>query len=199
MRTKFILLFSLFSIIIFSQEKENKGFFPVEYILKSSSDTIKAEVRNVGKFTNKKYYFATILFKMKMKDGQGNETWVEPGDLKYIKITDENNIGHEYFASSERLPQEEGLIEVIYEGKNINWYKGYHNPLLRAQLDIKGYITDKDKKLLYSGFFNDFKGRMKRLLKDYPDLEEKFKKAKTEEEYVDIFRLYDAKIDKASF
>jgi len=27
-----------------------------------------------------------------MKDEQGNETWIEPNDLKYIKITDENNL-----------------------------------------------------------------------------------------------------------
>jgi len=92
MKAKIILLFSLLSILIFCQEKEIKGFFPAQYILKSSNDTIKAKVRNVGKFTNKKYYFATVLFKMKMKDEQGNETWIEPNDLKYIKITDENNL-----------------------------------------------------------------------------------------------------------
>lgn len=197
MKNTLILFFSLFSLIIFSQEKENKGFFPVEYILKNSNDTIKATIRNVGKFTNKKYYFATILFKMKMKDDKGNETWVEPNDVRYIKITDENNLKHEYFESAERLPKEKGLIEIMYEGRNINWYKDYHNPALRAQLEIKGYIIDKDKNVLYSGFFNDFKGAFRKMLKAYPDLEEKLKAAKTEEDYVEVFRLYDSKIDKS--
>ncbi|MCJ8155305.1 hypothetical protein MKJ01_16185 [Chryseobacterium sp. SSA4.19] len=130
-----------------------KGFFPAEYVLKNSSDTIKAQVRNTGRFTNKKYYFATILFKMKMRDEIGNETWIEPDDVEYIKITDENHIKHEYFSSSERLPREKGLIEIMYEGRNINWYKDYYNPTLLMQLEIKGYIVDKEKNILYSGFF----------------------------------------------
>lgn len=196
MKTKLVLLFSLFSIVIFSQEIKDKGFFPVEYILKGSNDTIKAKIRNVGKFSNKKYYFATIVFKMKMKDDKGNETWIEPNDVKYIKITDENNAKHEYFESVERLPEEKGLIEIMYEGKNIKWYKGYYNPILRAQLEIKGYILDKDKNVLYSGFFNDFKSRMKKVFKDYPELQDQLKAAKTEEEYIQVFRLYDTKIDK---
>ncbi|ASW73076.2 hypothetical protein IQ37_14680 [Chryseobacterium piperi] len=197
MKTRFIILFSLFSIgLYFSQEKEDKRFFPVEYILKNSNDTIKGKIRNTGYFTNKKYYFATIMFKMKMRSGNGEETWVQPNDVKYIKITDENNIKHEYFASTEKLPKDEGLIEIMYEGKHINWYKGYRNPVLGTQLEIRGYITDKDKNLLYSGFFYDFKGKFKKMLKDDLDLEAKLKAAKTDEEYVEVFRLYDAKIDK---
>lgn len=113
---KLIFLLSFFCFnFIFSQEI--KGFFPAEYILKNSNDTIKAQVRNVGRFTNRKYYFATVLFKMKMKDDNGNETWVEPDDVEYIKITDENHIKHEYFSSSERLPREQGLIELCMKGK----------------------------------------------------------------------------------
>ncbi|SHK71992.1 hypothetical protein [Chryseobacterium polytrichastri] len=197
MRTKFILLFSLFSILIFSQDQEAKGYFPAEYVLKSSNDTIKAKVRNVGKFTNKKYYFATILFKMKIRDDQGNESWIEPNDVKYIKITDENNIKHEYFSSAGRLPKEEGLLEIMFEGKNINWYKDYYNPTLRLQLEIKGYIVDKNKNILYWGFFNDIKNKFKKIFKDDPNLMEKLKAAKTDEDYVELLRLYDTKIDNS--
>ena len=193
MKTKFILLFSLLSAFLFSQQKDDKNFFPVEYILKSSQDTIKAKVRNVGKFSNKKYYFATIMFKMKMRDSDGNESWVQPDDIKYIKITDENNLKHEYFASSERLPKEQGLIEVLYEGKNINWYKDYHNPTLAMQLQIKGYITDNNKNILYWGFFDDLKRKFKIIFKDYPDLQLRLKSANTEEDFVRLLRLYDAK------
>lgn len=193
MKTKFIIFFSLFSIALFSQDKEDKGYFPTEYILKNSNDTIKAKVRNVGRFTNKKYYFATILFKMKMRDSNGNESWIEPNDIKYIKITDENNIKHEYFGSVEKLPKEEGLLEIMFEGQNINWYKDYHNPTLRLQLEIKGYIIDKNKNILYRGFFNDSKGGFKKIFKNYPDLEERLKSAKTDEDYIELLRLYDAK------
>lgn len=193
MKTKFIIFFSLFSIALFSQDKEDKGYFPTEYILKNSNDTIKEKVRNVGRFTNKKYYFATILFKMKMRDSKGNESWIEPNDLKYIKITDENNIKHEYFGSAEKLPKEEGLLEIMFEGQNINWYKDYYNPTLRFQLEIKGYIIDKNKNILYRGFFNDSKGGFKKIFKNYPDLEERLKSAKTDEDYIELLRLYDAK------
>ncbi|WP_445432746.1 hypothetical protein [Chryseobacterium indoltheticum] len=193
MKIKFIVLFSLLSAFLFSQQKDDKNFFPVEYILKNSQDTIKAKVRNVGKFSNKKYYFATIMFKMKMRDSDGNESWVQPDDIKYIKITDENNLKHEYFASSERLPKEQGLIEVLYEGKNINWYKDYHNPTLVMQLQIKGYITDNNKNILYWGFFDDLKRKFKIIFKDYPDLQLRLKSANTEEDFVRLLRLYDAK------
>ncbi|UWX61192.1 hypothetical protein N0B40_02710 [Chryseobacterium oranimense] len=196
MKAKIILLFSLFSILIFSQEKENKGFFPAEYVLKSSNDTIKAKVRNIGKFTNKKYYFATVLFKMKMKDEQGNETWIEPNDLKYIKITDENTLKHEYFSSSDRLPVERGLIEIMYEGRNVMWYKDYRNRALDMNLQIRGIIVDKNKKIIYDGFFYDAKGKFKKIFSGYPDLEEKLKSAKEEKDYIELLRLYDTKTDQ---
>ncbi|MDV7698781.1 hypothetical protein N6B72_17785 [Chryseobacterium soli] len=195
MRNTFILFFSLLSIVLFSQDKEEKGYFPATYVVKNSNDTIQAKVRNVGKFTNKKYYFATILFKMKMRDKNGTETWVEPNDVKYIKITDENNIPHEYFASADRLPKEEGLLEIMYEGKNINWYKDYHNAVLDTNLKIRGYIVDNKKSIIYKGFFDNSKGNLKKLFKNYPDLEEKLKSTKTEEDYIELLRLYDAKID----
>lgn len=192
---KLIFLLVLFCFnLMFSQGM--KGFFPAEYVLKHSNDTIKTQVRNVGRFTNKKYYFATVLFKMKMKDESGHETWVEPADVEYIKITDENNIKHEYFSSSERLPQEKGLIEIMYEGKNINWYKDYYNPTLRMQLEIKGYLVDKEKNILYSGFFNDMKGKLGKIISAYPDLKEKLKSVKTDQDYIEILRLYDSRLDK---
>ncbi|ROI00183.1 hypothetical protein [Chryseobacterium daecheongense] len=195
MKAKFFILFSLFSMLCFSQEKEDKSFFPAEYVLKNSNDTIKAKVRNMGKFTNKKYYFATVIFKMKMKDADGNETWVQPNDVQYIKITDENKIKHEYFASTGRLPTEEGLIEILYEGKNINWYKDYHNAMLDYNLQVRSYLIDKNKKVIYAGFFDRSKGDLKKILKDYPDLLENLKSAKTEGDYLKIIRLYDAKIN----
>lgn len=188
-----LLIFFTFSFL-FSQD--DKNFFPTEYVLKNSNDTIKAKVRNVGKFSNKKYYFATVLFKMKMKDATGNETWIEPDQLKYIKITDENNITHEYFSSVDRLPKEKGLIEIMYDGKNIKWYKDYHNPTLRMQLEIMGYIVDNNKNILYSGYFNDVSRKFKTLFAAYPDLVEKAKAAKTEQDYVGLLRIYDDRISK---
>jgi hypothetical protein len=133
---------------------------------------------------------------MKMKDDQGNETWIEPNDLKYIKITDENNLKHEYFSSSDRLPVERGLLEIMYESHNIMWYKDYRNRALDMNLQIRGIIVDKNKKIIYDGFFYDSKGKFKKIFGDYPDLEEKLKSAKEEKDYIELLRLYDAKIDQ---
>jgi hypothetical protein len=61
-------------MVVCSQQKDDKRYFPVKYVLKTSNDTITTRIRNVGKFSNTKYYFATILFKMKMRDANGAET-----------------------------------------------------------------------------------------------------------------------------
>jgi len=196
MKIKFIIIFSLISLVLFGQEQTDKGFFPAEYVLKNTQDTIQAKVRNIGKFSNKKYYFATVMFKMKMKDSAGNEIWIQPNDVNYIKITDENHIKHEYFASSERLPKEKGLIEIMYEGRNINWYKDYNNPALMVQLEIKGYITDHNKNILYYGFFDDLKRKFKIIFKDHPDLVLRLKSAVTDDDFVKLLQLYDHRIDK---
>lgn len=194
MKRTLILLLSLLSVFLFSQEKNDKRFFSAEYILKNTQDTIRAKVRNVGLFTNKKYYVATIMFKMKMKSSDGSEIWVKPNDVAYIKITDENNMSHRYFASSERLSQEKGLIEILYEGKNISWYRGYHNPTLGTQMLIMGYLTDSNKNILHQGLFDDLKNRFKKIFKDFPDVEAKAKEAKTEKDYVDVIKFYDSKL-----
>ncbi|UKB82471.1 hypothetical protein LF887_15825 [Chryseobacterium sp. MEBOG06] len=193
---KIIFLFAFFCFMLgFSQENVDKGYFPVKYILKSSSDTIKAKVRNIGKFTNKKYSFATIVFKMKIRDNAGNETWIQPSDVKYIKITDENNINHEYYASSDKLPKDQGLVEIIYEGNNINWYRSFYNSALSIGLEIREHVIDKSKKKIY-GFTDLSKSVFKKIFKDYPDLIEKLESAKTEKDCINLLQLYDAKIDK---
>lgn len=181
---------------VFSQEKENKRYFPAEYVLKSAGDTIKAKVRNTGMYTNKKYSFATILFKMKMMDENGNTTWVPIDKVRYIKIVDENKLPHEYFASTDKFIQEKGLVEVVYEGKTINWYKAFDNSILSPGVQIIYYLVDKNKNILYQEKpFSDFRNNLKKLFKDRPDLQEKLKSAKTEKEHAELLQLYDEALE----
>ncbi len=64
------------------------------------------------------------------------------------------------------------------------------------QLEIKGYLVDKEKNILYSGFFNDMKGKLGKIISTYPDLKEKMKWVKTDQEYIEILRLYDSRLDR---
>lgn len=198
MKKIFFLLGIFCFTLLFSQEKENKRYFPAEYVLKTSGDTIKAKVRNMGLYTNTKYSFATILFKMKMMDGKGATNWVPINDVRYIKIVDENQHKHEYFASTDKFLKEKGLVEVLYEGKNINWYKAFNNSILTPNVQFLNYLVDKDKNVLYQeGPLDDFKRNLKKLFKDDSDLKEKLKQVNTEEDYIKILRLYDAKVDNS--
>ncbi|PRB05985.1 hypothetical protein CQ046_02070 [Chryseobacterium sp. MYb7] len=195
MKKIFFLFAILCSSFIFSQEKENKRYFPAEYVLKKSGDTIKARVRNTGMYTNKKYSFATVLFKMKMMDEKGNTTWVPINEVRYIKILDEDKQKHEYFASTDKFIKEKGLVEVVYEGKNINWYKAFSNSILSQGIQIVNYLVDKDKNILYKEMLLDgFSRNLKKLFKEDLDLTEKLKQAKIEKDYIKLLQLYDSKL-----
>ncbi|MDM1555956.1 MULTISPECIES: hypothetical protein [Chryseobacterium] len=189
----FLLAISCFTFF-FSQEKENKRYFPVEYVIKSSGDTLKAKVRNMGIYSNEKYSFATILFKMKMMDEKGSTTWVPINEVRYIAILDEHQHKHEYFASTDKFLKEKGLVEVLYEGKNIKWYKGFNNSILTPNVQFLNYLVDKDKNILYKeGPLDDFRRNLKKLFKEDPDLEEKLRQTNTEKDYIKLLELYDTK------
>ncbi|MCF2218501.1 hypothetical protein H9Q08_04205 [Chryseobacterium sp. PS-8] len=190
----FLLLFVCFSFS-FSQNKDDKRYFPVEYILKTSSDTIKTKIRNVGKFSNTKYYVATVLFKMKMRDSSGSETWVEPKDVEYIKITDENNTIHEYYASAGKMVFDNGFVEILYEGKNMNWYRFFsHGGLKFVGTDF--LIDGRNRKIINeSGFFNpSLKNSLKVRFAAYPDLLAMIDSWKTDDDLLKILQLYDKKV-----
>jgi len=193
-KTLFLITFFFGLTVLFSQQKDDKRYFPVEYVLKASNDTIKARVRNVGKFSNTKYHFATILFKMKMRDANGTEIWVEPKDIEYIKITDENNIHHEYYDSAGKIVIHNGLIEILHEGENMNWYRFYAYGTGRiTKTDF--LIDGKNKKIINeSGFFNpSLKNSLKVRFAAYPDLLALIDSWKTDEDLLKILQLYDKK------
>ncbi|MGG7468901.1 hypothetical protein ACVVIH_08115 [Chryseobacterium arthrosphaerae] len=188
---KIILLLIFFCFTFgFSQEKEDTRYFPVVYILKNSNDSISAKVRNTGTVSNKKYSVYTILMKMKMVDKEKNTTWVKPGDVKYIKITDNENVSYEYYDSAEKNLNDVGLVRAFYEGKNISGYQAYSNS--GFSIISKEYIVDKDKKVIFEGHFADQKFRS--FVND-PNLEEKLKSAKTWEDYSEVLQLWDSKFD----
>lgn len=192
-KTAFLLLFICVGLL-FSQQKDDKRYFPAEYTLKTSGDTIRTRIRNVGKFSNTKYYIATIMFKMKMRDDNGVETWVEPKDVEYIKITDENNISHEYYASVGRMEIKGGLIEILYEGKNMNWYRFYpYGTGIITKADF--LVDDKNAKIINeSGFFNPgLKNSLKTRFAAYPDLMALVNSWKTDDDLLKILQLYDKK------
>ncbi|THV56323.1 hypothetical protein [Chryseobacterium candidae] len=109
---------------------------------------------------------------------------------------DENQQKHEYFASTDKFLKEKGLVEVVYEGKNINWYKAFNNSILSPGIQILNYLVDKDKNILYEeSLLDNFSRNLKKLFKDDLDLTEKLKQAKTEKDYLELLQLYDTKLE----
>lgn|GEM_PF-862402 len=196
---KITFAIAIFCFTFFLSQNKNQRYFSTQYILKNSNDTIRAKIRNTGIYSNKKYSLYTILMKMKMVDSDGNTIWIKPKEIKYIKITDNENVEYEYFDSSEKFLKEEGLVRVIYEGKNINWYQSFDNPKLLTNITFKGYIVDKNKNIIDEYYFEDSKNRFKKLFQDYPDLQEKVKSLRTDEDYIDILKLYDVRLDKTVY
>lgn len=191
---KIFLACVLWSFLGFAQKGER--MFPVEYVLKSTNDTIKTKIRNTGYYSNKKYHFATIMFKMLMVDEKGNKNWVEPKDVKFIKITDPENITHTYYASSDKLGVERGLVEVLYEGNKISWYRGFSNSTLSisSQLKVFGYVLDSSRKIINIGLFDDSKKFIKnKIINTDPDLLAMWKSAKTDADFAKILEIYDRK------
>lgn len=186
----FLLLFFCFALS-FSQENEKSRYFPAVYTLKNSNDTIKARVRNTGAINNKKYALYTIIMKMKMVDNEKNVTWVKPNDIRYIKITDPENVSYEYFASTDKLSKEVGLVKSIYEGRNISCYQGYSGTGFNVM--GKEYVINKDKNIIFEGSLAE--ERFKSLFTKYPDLGEKLKSAKTLDDYKEVLKLADSKLD----
>lgn len=185
-----LLVFFCFTLG-FAQDKEDTRYFPVVYVLKNSSDTIKARVRNTGIVSNKKYSVYTILMKMKMVDKEKNTTWVRPGDLKYIKITDPENVSYEYYDAASKSLNDIGLVRIMYEGKNIRGYQGYSSS--GFSIISREYIVNKDQKIIFEGHIADQKFRD--FLNNDLDVEEKLKSAKTFEDYGQALRIWDTKLD----
>lgn len=192
MKTTFVLVLTFLSVLIFAQDNSDKSFFPAKYVLKSSNDTIRAKVRNVGKFTNRKYSSATILYKMKMRDATGKEIWVQPKDVEYISISDENNIRHEFFASDDRLPVDVGLVEILYEGENVSWYKGGSSEVADRPEDYS-FIVDIRKNKFYHPYSYLNQSVFKKIFEGDPELVDGLKKAKTTDDYLQLLKIYDTK------
>lgn len=86
------------------------------------------------------------------------------------------------------------MVEVLYEGKNIKWYKGFNNSILTPNVQFLNYLVDKDKNILYKeGPLDDFRRNLKKLFKEDPDLEEKLRQTNTEKDYIKLLELYDTK------
>ena len=198
---KITFLFSLLCFVsVFSQKqfqyKENH--FPVKYVLKNSTDTIKTRVQNIGIFTNKKFSAATYIKQVNMLDSLGNKNVISEFDIDYMEVTDPQNVIRKFTSSTSlHLAKNDfGLIEIVYHGK-ISWYRDYfYVGLVGYKMNKVDFLIDKkDGKLTNeSGFFNpSIKNNLKEKLKDYPELLASIDKSKKDEDLIKVLELYNNK------
>lgn len=196
-----MFLFSLLCFtIVFSQKqfqyKENH--FPVKYVLKNSTDTIRTRVQNIGIFTNKKFSAATYIKQVNMLDSLGNKTVISEFDIDYMEVIDPQNVVRR-FASSTSLhlaKNDFGLIEILYQGK-MSWYRDYfYVGMVGYKMNKVDFLIDKeDGKLINeSGFFSpSIKNSLKEKLKDYPELLVGVDKSKKDEDLIKVLERYNGK------
>ncbi|AZA90194.1 Uncharacterised protein [Chryseobacterium nakagawai] len=195
---KITFLFSLFCFIsVFSQNhfqyKENH--FPVKYVLKNSTDTIKTRVQNIGIFTNKKFSPATYIKQVNMLDSLGNKTVISEFDIDYMEVTDPQNVVRKFTSSTSlRLTKYDfGLIEILFQGK-LSWYRDYfYIGLTGYKMNKTDFLINKaDGKVINeSGFFNPgIKNNLKEKLQDHQDLVRLVDKSKKDEDIIKVLELY---------
>ncbi|MDH6254397.1 hypothetical protein M2347_004124 [Chryseobacterium sp. H1D6B] len=193
---KIPFLLGLFCFIsVFSQNefKYRENHFPIKYVLKNSSDTIKTRVQNVGIFSNKKFSAATYINNIYVLDSLGHKTAVPESNIHYMEITDLKNETRKFISSSSFLTKDIGLLEIKYEGK-ITWYRDWYYG--GANITKFDFIIDfiNKKVIKETGFFTpSLKDELKEKFAAYPDLLLLINSWKKDEDLMKILKIYDEK------
>lgn len=171
----FLVSFFCFNLIFSQKQFEYKDrHFPVKYILKNSSDTIRTRVQNTGLFTNKKFSHATYINNMYVVDSLGNKTRVAEQDIDYMEITDLQNVTRKIISSSSVFSKDFGLLEIIYEGNKTAYYRsatyGGLSPYSPTLIYLDYLLIKDDKSIVELGSAGRFKIRMKQKFSNYPDI-----------------------------
>ncbi|MET3536155.1 hypothetical protein [Chryseobacterium limigenitum] len=173
-RLIFLISFLCFNLF-FSQKqfKYKDTHFPIKYILKNSTDTIRTRVQNMGLYTNKKFSSATYINNMYVIDSLGNKTKVPEQDIAYMEITDLQNVKRKIISSSTVFSKDFGLLETIYEGNKTAYYRSanYSVSIYSPMIIYSDYLIFKtDKSIVELGSAGRFKIKMKQKFSAYPDI-----------------------------
>lgn len=197
---KITLLLSVFCFgFLFSQKEElyQEVYFPVKYVLKSSKDTVKTKVLNVGMYTNEEFSPATYLRQMTVLDSAGKKIKVPENDIRYMEITDLKKVKRKFAEAKPVFSKDAGLIQVMYSGRKTAWYRKsyYSGPIYTYKTKDTDYLLfHKDKSITELHFrLPGAIFQLKEKFNNYPDLSAMINNIVDDKDLVKILRLYDQK------
>jgi hypothetical protein len=196
--TVLLLALVCFNVLFSQQEDKNQEiYFPVKYVLKSSKDTIKTKVLNVGLYRNEEFSPATYIRQMTVLDPSGKKIKVKENDIKYMEIIDLEKVKRRFINDQSIFSKDIGLLEVMYNGKKTEWYRksSYSGPIYTYKTDNTEYLLfRKDRSVIEMHF--KIRGSilaLKDKFNNYPDLSALVDDVTVDADVVKILRLYDQK------
>lgn len=197
---KSILFLALVSIhFLFSQQKDKSQeiYFPIKYVLKSSKDTIKTKVLNIGFYTNEEFSPATYIKQVTVLDPSGKKVKVNEDDVRYMEITDLKKVKRKFLNGKSVFSKDIGLLQIMYNGKKTAWYRksSYSGPIYTYETNDTDYILfRKDKSVIEMHLkMRGSVTQLKEKLNSYPDLSALVDVVIEDKDILNILKLYDKK------
>ncbi len=197
---KMSLLLRIFCFsLLFSQKEQlyQEVYFPVKYVLKSSKDTIKTKVLNIGMYANEEFSPATYLKQMTVLDESGERVKVSENDIRYMEITDLKKVKRKFVDGKSVFSKDVGLLQIIYSGKKTAWYRKsiYSGPIYTYKTNDTDYlIFHKDKNITELHFnLPGAVAQLKEKFYNYPDIISLLDTMVEDTDLIKILKLYDRK------
>ncbi|WP_027380671.1 hypothetical protein [Chryseobacterium daeguense] len=184
--------------LLFSQ-KENplqETYFPVKYILKNSTDTIKSRVLNLGIYTDEEFSPDTYIRQMTVLNA-GKKTKVYEKDIQYMEITDNKKNIRKFVDSKAILSKDLGLLQVMFTGKKTTWYRlnSYSGRIYTYKTSETDYLKDNQSKSITEIHFKlpGAKALLKEKMGRYADISQSIDYMADDEDFLKVLKLYDKK------
>lgn len=194
-----LLLLILCFNALFSQKEEmfKETYFPVKYVLKSSKDTIKTKILNIGFYSNEEFSPATYIKQMTVLDPSGNKVKVPENNILYLEIVDLEKVKRKFVDAKSIISKDLGLVQIIYSGKKTDWYRksSYSGPIYTYKTDDVDYLKfHKDKSMMEIHFdIPGAKYQIKEKFYNYPDLALLIDNMVEDTDLLKVLKLYDKK------
>lgn len=198
MKRIFLSIIFLCFNLVFSQHtrKYNEVYFPAKYLLKNSKDTIKTKILNIGMYDDQEFSPATYLKHITVLDPSGKRLKVNENDIRYLEITDHNKMKRK-FTGSEVVSKDQGLLQVLYNGKKTAWYRRsyYSGPVYTYYTKDVDYLVFKNDNTITEIYFKlpGAQQQLKEKFRAYPDLTASIDMMFKDADLVKILKMYDKK------
>jgi len=188
-----LLLFLCFNFLFSQKEK----YFPAKYVLKSSKDTIKTKILNIGLYDNDEFSPATYIQQITVLNSSGKKMKVNENDIKYLEIRDLKKVKRTFVNSKSVLPAASGLLQVMYSGNKTQWYRksDYTGSIYTYETKNTDYLIMRKNKNINEIYFwaPGVKAQLKEIFGTYPDLSLLIDGMVEDKDLVTILERYDKK------